>query len=678
MPPRKNLEPEATLKAVVLADSFNERFRPLTFDKPRCLLPLCNTPLLEYTLEFLAVASVQEVVLLCKNHPEQIKNYVRSSKWNRPYSPLKITTIVTPTALSVGDALREVDNRHLISSDFILVSGDVVSNVQLDKALELHRARRATDKDSIMTMVLKEASPFHRTRALGESSIFVIDEKTDECLYYDSLKLFPRRRRMVMSMDVFDKHSNVQIRNDLIDCQIDICSVEVPALFSDNYDWQEIRQDFVYGILTTEFPKKTIYSHIVKDSYAARVRSLQTYNAISKDMLSRWTYPIVPDSNLQEGDSYKYLRGHIYKEQDVILSRSCVLGENVQIGSGSEIGENVKINNSVIGRRVQIGVNVTIEGSHIWDDVKISAGCTISHSILAAGVQLEENVTVQKDCLLSYYVVVGPDVNLPPHTKLTRHTESLSAQDKGLLDHDNDQTLIGVNGKGSLWKDMESFADDQDFRNAQIASLAYDLSTVTLTDSGSEASVISVSSISDDDDYEDTNGNENFSREVEQTLDRAFNENHSVEIAALELNTLRMATNTTFHDLRTVVIPSILDLVKIEKLNESVKEVLNKWGLLIGKLILSETDQVDTLNILQGHCAKKDSASKLLFWTIRLLYEQDIIEEDAIMEWYHSENARGIGRPDIYGQLRDSLTPFVRWLQEAEEETEDEASGNET
>jgi len=103
--------------------------------------------------------------------------------------------------------------------------------------------------------------------------------------------------------------------------------------------------------------------------------------------------------------------------------------------------------------------------------------------------------------------------------------------------------------------------------------LAYDLSTVTLTDSGSEASVISGSSISDDDDYGDTNGIENFSREVEQTLDRAFNENHSVEIAALELNTLRMATNTSFHDLRTVVIPSILDLVKIEKLNESVKEV---------------------------------------------------------------------------------------------------------
>ena len=41
----------------------------------------------------------------------------------------------------------------------------------------------------------------------------------------------------------------------------------------------------------------------------------------SKDILSRWTYPIVPDSNLQEGDSYEYMRGQIYKEQHVSLSR---------------------------------------------------------------------------------------------------------------------------------------------------------------------------------------------------------------------------------------------------------------------------------------------------------------------------------------------------------------------
>ncbi|CAI2200790.1 2425_t:CDS:2, partial [Funneliformis geosporum] len=97
-----------------------------------------------------------------------------------------------------------------------------------------------------------------------------------------------------------------------------------------------------------------------------------------KDILSRWTYPIVPDSNLQEGDSYEYMRGQIYKEQDVSLSRSCVLGEKVLIGAATEIAENVKITNSVIGRRVSIGPNVKIDGAYIWDGVTINANCSIS------------------------------------------------------------------------------------------------------------------------------------------------------------------------------------------------------------------------------------------------------------------------------------------------------------
>ena len=109
---------------------------------------------------------------------------------------------------------------------------------------------------------------------------------------------------MVMDMEVFERHSDVQIRNDFIDCQIDICSVEVwvisdiiclkiskeikgyiyslqvLALFTENFDYQDIRKDFLYGILTSDLLGKTIYCHIVKDAYAARVRDLQTYDAI--------------------------------------------------------------------------------------------------------------------------------------------------------------------------------------------------------------------------------------------------------------------------------------------------------------------------------------------------------------------------------------------------------------
>ena len=50
---------EDRLQAVVLTESFEDRFQPLTTVKPRCLLPLANTPLIEYTLEFLVTAGVR-------------------------------------------------------------------------------------------------------------------------------------------------------------------------------------------------------------------------------------------------------------------------------------------------------------------------------------------------------------------------------------------------------------------------------------------------------------------------------------------------------------------------------------------------------------------------------------------------------------------------------------------
>jgi translation initiation factor eIF-2B subunit epsilon len=38
-----------------------QRFRPITVEKPKVLLPLVNAPLLEYTLEWLALNQVEEV-----------------------------------------------------------------------------------------------------------------------------------------------------------------------------------------------------------------------------------------------------------------------------------------------------------------------------------------------------------------------------------------------------------------------------------------------------------------------------------------------------------------------------------------------------------------------------------------------------------------------------------------
>lgn len=49
----------------------------------QCLLPLANTPLIEYTLEFLAKAGVQDVYVYCGAHMEMVEDYIRlvESEW---------------------------------------------------------------------------------------------------------------------------------------------------------------------------------------------------------------------------------------------------------------------------------------------------------------------------------------------------------------------------------------------------------------------------------------------------------------------------------------------------------------------------------------------------------------------------------------------------------------------
>jgi len=55
----------------------------------------------------------------------------------------------------------------------------------------------------------------------------VIDSVTSECLHYQSVTGFPSAKLAKIPREILAEHSEIEIRNDLIDCSIDICSVEV-------------------------------------------------------------------------------------------------------------------------------------------------------------------------------------------------------------------------------------------------------------------------------------------------------------------------------------------------------------------------------------------------------------------------------------------------------------------
>ena len=96
----------------------------------------------------------------------------RESKWSQPGSGMKIVPIMTAKeTFSPGDAMRDIYMRGLVTTDFVLVMGDLVSNIRIDEVVRVHKERRRANKDAIMTMVVKESGGGHRTRWVFFNSV---------------------------------------------------------------------------------------------------------------------------------------------------------------------------------------------------------------------------------------------------------------------------------------------------------------------------------------------------------------------------------------------------------------------------------------------------------------------------------------------------------------------------
>jgi len=90
-----------------------------------------------------------------------------------------------------------------------------------------------------------------------------------------------------------------------------------------------------------------------------------------------------------------------------------------------------------------------------------------------------------------------------------------------------------------------------------------------------------------------------FRSEVMASLDRAWSEGHAVENAAVELKTLRMASNVPLRKVRESIIGFLLDKMETGpgETRDKVKKVVERWGSLIDAI--GGIDAVETIEILQ-------------------------------------------------------------------------------
>lgn len=285
---------EDPLQAVVLCDVFNQRFAPLTLDRPRCLLPVCNVPLIEWTLESLASAGVQEVFFLATWHVDKIRAYLeerhpllckpqgtRTSATNAT-SLTRVTVIPVPEARSVGDTMRELDAHQVIKSDFVLIHGDSVGNLDIAPVVRAHKERRRADRNAIMTVCAMAVAPHSRARRHGDLSVFTIVPTTSQLVHYTSVPAVPRVPLVKLPFELFEETSNLDVRNDLVDCGVDICAIDVPPLFTENFDYQSLRREFVQGILSSDLLEAKIFMHVTPPASSSSTSAGEPFSAVSE------------------------------------------------------------------------------------------------------------------------------------------------------------------------------------------------------------------------------------------------------------------------------------------------------------------------------------------------------------------------------------------------------------
>ncbi|XP_059147407.1 translation initiation factor eIF-2B subunit epsilon-like [Physella acuta] len=723
----EDIEQDEFLQAVVIADSFNIRFGPITTKKPRALLPLVNVPLLDYTLEALSISGVKDVYVFCCHLGEQVREHIRKSKWQDGGTPMKVTALMLDSCRSMGDVLREIDAKSLIRNDFILITGDVVSNMDISQVVKEHKDRiHGKDKSSVMTMVFKVAQPGHRSRSKEDDVLIVEEGETKRLLYFDRTS---NQSKFKKPAEIALKHNNVILHNDLMDCHISICSRIVPTLFTDNFDYQT-RENFVKGILINEeIMGFKIHMSIIHDKYAVRVSNIQTYDAVSKDILARWSYPLVPDIfGSSHGERIKYGRRHVYLSENVTLARGCNLQKDVVVGSGTEIGCGSEISDCIIGKNCKIGENVKLKNSFLWDNVTVGNDCVIDTALLCSHVQVLNNVKTGKGVVLSWEVVVGPNVTVAQGTRLMSEPQkddwddpNLSfGADDAVSEKSLDATVVdshdpikyGANSKAYEYK--QNVDSDDDEMEGVCLDKAWGVSSSEseeqVSDEDSDGS--SMDEMASDEDeidgrslgYDEEDGedmvdstlgfnlkasmmerNTAFYQELMDTFVRANSEKITDDNLTLEINSLKHAYTVPIeevvhslpcilidlaahelnagHEVRTPVTASAQLLTKYQK-------NIDRYSTLLCKYIKNNETQLAALNGLGDYVLRNSDLRSKLPQLVNFLYDADILSESAVLKWYNSTPFTP-DKAQRHAFLKNLMQKFVDWLKNAEEESSD-------
>jgi mannose-1-phosphate guanylyltransferase len=127
------------VQSVILVGGEGTRLRPLTFQTPKQMLPLVGVPMIECVMEELAGHGVTDAVLALGYLPDRFTEAYPDNV----IVGVRVSYAVEPEPLDTAGAIRFAAEAAGIDDTFLVLNGDVLTDLDITRLLAFHRDRGA-------------------------------------------------------------------------------------------------------------------------------------------------------------------------------------------------------------------------------------------------------------------------------------------------------------------------------------------------------------------------------------------------------------------------------------------------------------------------------------------------------------------------------------------------------
>lgn len=354
-----------------MAGGEGTRLRPLTLNVPKPMLPIANRPMMEHIVSLLRRHGITEIVVTVAYLANSIRTYFGDG--SEFGVRMVYATEDTPlgTAGSVRNAMEELDER------FLVISGDVLTDIDLSSIVAFHDARDALATIGLVRVEDPVEFGIVITREDGSIERF-LEKPSWGQVFSDTINT----GIFVLEPEIFDHIST--------DGPVDFSSDVFPALLE--------RGDRLFGA--------------VADGYWEDVGTLDAYGRAHQDILDEKVTVDVEGFELANG---VWLGEGAEVHPDAVVAGSAIIGDSCRIDAGVRIGEY-----TVLGSNVRVRADTEIERTVVHDNVYVGEGVRLHGSIIGRGTDLrrgsrcDAGVVVGDQCFIGEEAVLSSGVKIFP------------------------------------------------------------------------------------------------------------------------------------------------------------------------------------------------------------------------------------------------------------------------